>query len=96
MLYRCDGVVIRASASRSVDRGFIALVESYQKTLKNGIHSFPAWRSAFSGDCEEQDDKFDCCSWARHLLGRPRLYLEDRWPSFPFKERVGGRKGIRP
>ena len=42
---RRDGVVVRASASQSVDLGFISLVESYQKTLKNGIHSFPAWRS---------------------------------------------------
>ena len=47
--YRRDGVVVRASASQSVDLGFISLVESYQKTLKNGIHSFPAWRSAHKG-----------------------------------------------
>ena len=46
---RRDGVVVRASASQSVDLGFIPLVESYQKTLKNGIHSFPAWRSAHKG-----------------------------------------------
>ena len=46
---RRDGVVVRASASQSVDLGFISLVESYQKTLKNGIHSFPAWRSAHKG-----------------------------------------------
>ena len=44
--YRRDNVVVRASASQSVDLGFISLVESYQKTFKNGIHSFPAWRSA--------------------------------------------------
>ena len=50
----------RASASQSVDLGFIPLVESYQKTLKNGIHSFPAWRSAFSGGCGEQAGKFAC------------------------------------
>ena len=31
---RRDGVVVRASASQSVDLGFIPLVESYQKTLK--------------------------------------------------------------
>ena len=37
---------VRESASHSVDLGFIPLVESYQKTLKNGIHSFPACRSA--------------------------------------------------
>ena len=46
---RRDGVVVRASASQSVDLGFISLVESYQKTLINGIHSFPAWRSAHKG-----------------------------------------------
>ena len=40
---------VRASASQSVDLGFISLVESYQKTLKNGIHSFPAGRSANKG-----------------------------------------------
>ena len=34
--------------------------------------------------------------WARHLTGRPHLYVEDRWPSFPSEEKVGGRKGIRP
>ena len=60
-LNRRDGVVVRASASQSVDLGFIPLVESYQKTLKNGIHSFPAWRSAFRGGCGEQAGKFACC-----------------------------------
>ena len=58
---RRDGVVARASASQSVDLGFIPLVESYQKTLKNGIYSFPAWRSAFMGDCGEQAGKFAGC-----------------------------------
>ena len=43
------------------DQGFIPLVESYQKTLKNGIRSFPAWRSAFRGGCGEQAGKFACC-----------------------------------
>ena len=42
---RCDGVVVRAFASQSVDLGFISEVESYQTTLKNDIDSFPAWRS---------------------------------------------------
>ena len=58
---RRDGVVVAASASRSVDRGFIFLFESYLKTLKNGIYSFPAWRSAFMGGCGEQAGKFACC-----------------------------------
>ena len=34
MINRRDGVVVRESASQSVDLEFIALVESYQKTLK--------------------------------------------------------------
>ena len=55
------GVVVRASASQSVDLGFIPLVESHQKTLKNGIYSFSAWRSAFMGGCGEQAGKFACC-----------------------------------
>ena len=58
---RRDGVVVRAFASQSVDLGFILLVESYRKTLKNGIRSFPAWRSAFMGGCAEQAGKFACC-----------------------------------
>ena len=51
---------IRASTSQSVDLGFIPLVESYQKTFKNGIHSFPAWHSAFMRECGEQAGKFAC------------------------------------
>ena len=65
MRIRCisvlDGVAVRASVSHSVDLGFIPLVESYKKTLKNGIRCFPAWRSAFSGGCGEQAGKFACC-----------------------------------
>ena len=60
-LNRCDGVVVRAYASQSVDLDFILLIESYQKTLKNGIHSIPAWRSGFRGCCGEQAGKFACC-----------------------------------
>ena len=39
---RWHGVVVGASASQFVDHGSFPFVESYQKTLKNGIHSFPA------------------------------------------------------
>ena len=46
LINRRDGVVVRASASQSVDLGFNSHVESYQKSLKNSIHSFLAWRSA--------------------------------------------------
>ena len=67
----CDhrnGEVIRASASQSVALGFIPLVESFQKTLKNGIYSLPAWRSAFKGVCGEQVGKFDFCVLAYYLF----------------------------
>ena len=57
LLNRRNGVVVRASASQSVDLGFIPLVELYRKTLKNGIYSFPAWCSAVMGSCGEQAGK---------------------------------------
>ena len=57
---RWRSLVVRASASQSVDLGFIPLVESYQKTFKNGICSFPAWRSAFKGGWGEQAGEFAC------------------------------------
>ena len=75
---RRDGVVVRASASQSVDLGFIPLVESYQKTLKNKIHSFPACRSAFSEGCGEQAGKFVVVSLGKALNGTPHLYVEDK------------------
>ena len=77
-LNRRDGVVVRASASQSVDLGFNPLVKSYQKTLKNDIYSFPAWRSAIREGTSRLVRLL--CPWARHLKGRLRLYVEDRWP----------------
>ena len=51
----------RASVSWAVDSG---LIPSRVKpmTLKIGIHSFPAWRSALKGQCGEQAGKFTCCA----------------------------------
>ena len=57
---RRDGLVVGASASQSIDLRFIPLVESYQKTLKNSICNFRAWRSAFIGGCGKQAGKFAC------------------------------------
>ena len=56
---RRDGVVVRASASQSVDLGFIPKSSHTKKTLKNGIHSFPAWRSALLS--EKLAGKLACC-----------------------------------
>ena len=37
-------------------------MSSHTKRLKkDGIHSFPAWRSAFRGGCGEEAGKFACC-----------------------------------
>ena len=52
--------MVRAFASQSVDLEFITPVESYQMTLRNDTHSFPAWCSAFGGGCGEQPSKFAC------------------------------------
>ena len=77
---RRDSVVVRASASQSVNLEFIPLVASYQQTLKNGIHSLPAWRSAFMGGCGEQAGSFACCVVGQALNGTVHLYVEDRRP----------------
>ena len=61
MKERRDGVVIRVPDLQSVDLGFIPVVESYQKTLKNGIHSLPTWSSAFEEGCGEQAGKLASC-----------------------------------
>ena len=73
-----DGVVVRVSASQSVDLRLIPQVESYQKTLKNGIHSFPAWRSVHK---VWRTSRKACllCPWARHLTGCLHLHVADRW-----------------
>ena len=68
---RRDGVVDRASASQSVDLGFIPQVESYQKTLKNGIHSFPAWRSSRRDSVENKRESLLVVSLGKALNGMP-------------------------
>ena len=64
-------VVVRASASQSVDLEFIPLVESCQQTLKNGIYSFPAWCSAFMGGCGRQPEISLILSLGKALNGSP-------------------------
>ena len=49
--------MVRTSALQSVDLGFIDQVESHQKTLKNGIYSFPAWGS---GNRESVENRPAC------------------------------------
>ena len=75
---RCDGVVVRASASQSVDLVFISQVESYQKTIKNGIYSFPAWRSANWDSVEKKPARLLVVSLGKTLNGMVPFYEADR------------------
>ena len=63
--------MVRASASQSVDLGFISQVESYQTTLKNDIHSFPAWRSANRNSVENKPASLLVVSLGKTLSGMP-------------------------
>ena len=72
--------MVRAFAQQLVDLGFNPLVKSYQKTFKNGIYSFPAWRSAFRGGCGEIGPEGRCflAAWAisisfRNVRQKPNL-----------------------
>ena len=56
-------------ATALVDQGFNPLVESYQKTLKNGIHSFPTWRSTFREDVENKQTSLLFVSLGKALTG---------------------------
>ena len=58
---RRDGVVIRASASQSVDLGFNPLVESYQKIFKMVFRASLLGALHFRGACGEQAGNFACC-----------------------------------
>ena len=49
------------------------------KTLKNGIHSFPAWHE--KGIVRRSSRQSCLCRWARHSIGRLHLYVADRWPT---------------
>ena len=61
--------MVRASASRSVELGFISQVELYQKTFKNDIHSFPAWRSANKDSVENKPASLLVISLGKTLNG---------------------------
>ena len=77
----------RASASESVDLGFDS--ESDQTNdLKIAIHSFPAWRLVFKGQCGERRQVYLLCRWERHLTEFPHLGVVDRWPATPKRARI--------
>ena len=62
----------RASASQSADLSFIPRVESYQKTLKNDIHSLPTWRSAYKDSVENKPASLFVVSLGKALNEMPR------------------------
>ena len=59
--------------------GFISQVDSYQKTLKNGIHRLPVWRLAYRIVWRTSRQACLLWLWARHLTGCFCLYVADRW-----------------
>ena len=71
--------MIRASASQSVDLGFIFQVESYQKTLKM-IFTASLLGTQQNGDnVEDKPASLLVVSLGKTLNGMPHLYVEDRW-----------------
>ena len=75
-----DGVVVRASASQSVDLGFIPLVESYRKILKNGSLSIASLLGArhLWEVVENKPASSLVVSLDKALNETPHLYVEDR------------------
>ena len=75
---RRDGVVVRASASQSVDLGFIPLVESYQKTLKMVFTASLLGARHLGEVVENKPASSLVVSLGKALNGTPHLYVEDR------------------
>ena len=72
--------MVNASASLSVDLGFIPLVESYQITLKDGIYSSRLGARHLWKVVENKPASSLVVSLGKALNGTPHLYVEDRWP----------------
>ena len=63
--------MVRASALQLVDLRFISQIKSYQKTLKNGIHSFHAARSADRDSVENKPASLLVVSLGKKLNEMP-------------------------
>ena len=70
--------MVRASASQSVDLGFIPLVESYQKTLKMVSIASLLGARHFGKVVENKPASSLVVSLGKALNGMPHLYVEDR------------------
>ena len=75
---RRDGVVVKASASQSVDLAFIPLVESYQKTLKMEFIASLLGARHLWVVVENKPASLLVVSLGKALNGTPHLYVEDR------------------
>ena len=79
MFDRRDGVVVKAIALQSIDLRLKSLVESYQKTLINGILSSLLGVRHLGEVMENNPASLLILSLSKALNGRPRVYVEDRW-----------------
>ena len=71
--------MVRASASQSVDLGFISLVESYQKTFKKMVFTASLLGARHLGEVVENKPASSLVvSLGEALNGTPHLYVEDR------------------
>ena len=73
-IWRCnrrDGIVVRAFALYSADLGFIPKSSHTIRLFKNGIHSFPAWRSAHRDSVENKPANLLVVSLGKALNGTP-------------------------
>ena len=77
---RRDGVVVRASASQSVDLGSIPLVESHQKTLKMVSITFLLGAGHLCAVWGTSRQVRLLCPWARHLTGCPTFMWKTSGP----------------
>ena len=71
--------MVRASASQSVDQGFIPLVESYQNTLKMASAASLLGVPHLGKVVENKPASSLVVSLGKALNGTPHLYVEDRW-----------------
>ena len=72
------GIAVKASASQSVDLGFIPLVESYLKTLKMVSKAFLLGAQHLCEVVENKPASLLVVSLGKALNGTPHLYVEDR------------------
>ena len=73
--------MVRASASQSVDLGFIPLVESYQKTFKKMASAASLLGARYLWEVVENKPASSLVvSLGKALNGTHHLYVEDRWP----------------